>query len=125
MTKPKTVDEYISGFPEDTQKILKQIRKTIKEVLPDAEETISYDIPTFKMNGTYVVYFAGYKNHIAIYPLPKSSKALSKALEPYKKGKGTAQFPLDKQIPLALITRMVKALKKENEERTKEKKKPR
>jgi uncharacterized protein YdhG (YjbR/CyaY superfamily) len=103
-----SMDEYIATFPDDVQKILKQVRSTIKAAVPKAEETISYDIPTFTMNGKYLIYFAGWKKHISIYPIPAGDAAFHKAVEPYVTGKGTLKFPLDKPIPYKLITQMVK-----------------
>ena len=116
-TKPANINEYIAGFPKDTQKILKQIRTTIKKAAPGAEETISYAIPTFKLKGRYLVYFAGYKNHISLYPSPRGNEAFKKELSVYKGGKGTVQFPLDNPMPLNLITRIVKFRIKENLEK--------
>ena len=107
--KPKDIDEYISRFPLDIQDILEQIRVTIKKVVPEAEETISYGIPTFNLNGTYLIYFAAYKNHIGFYPVPGSIEKVDKDFASYKtSGKGTIQFPLNKPIPLNLITKLVK-----------------
>src|SRR5687768_2711576 len=117
MTKPKDINEYIAGFSNDTQKILEQIRTTIKKAVPDAEETISYGMPTFTLKGRYVVYFAGYKKHISLYPAPIGNEAFKKELSLYKRGKGTAQFPLDKPMPLKLITKIVKFRVKENLEK--------
>ncbi len=74
--------------------------------MPKAEETISYGIPTFKINGRYVIYFAGYKNHVSVYPAPRDNPEFKKELAEYKGGKGTVQFPLDKPLPLDLISRM-------------------
>ncbi len=105
-TKPKNIDEYIAGFPKDIQTILKQIRATIKKAAPDAEETISYAIPTFTLKGRYLVHFAGYKNHIGFYPAPRGNEAFKKELSVYKGGKGTVQFPLDKPMPLNLIIKI-------------------
>ena len=124
-TKPNNIDDYIVGFPKDTQKILKQIRATIKKAAPDAEETISYAIPTFTLKGRYLIYFAGYKNHIALYPAPRGNEAFKKELSVYKGGKGTVQFPLDKPLPLDLITRIVKFKIKENVEKAEKMKKNR
>jgi len=104
----KTIDEYIAGFPEATQKSLNKVRSTIRKVVPKAEETISYGIPTFKINGRYVIYFAGYKNHVSVYPAPRENPGFKKELAVYKGGKGTVQFPLDKPLPLELITRITK-----------------
>ena len=121
-TKPNNIDEYIAGFPKETQKILEQIRATIKKAAPDAEETVSYAIPTFILKGQYLIYFAGYKNHIGLYPAPRENEAFKKELAVYKGGKGTVQFPLDKPMPLDLITKIVKFRIKKNLEEAKKKK---
>ena len=113
-----SMDDYIATFPEDVQNILKQVRSTIKAAAPKAEETISYEIPTFKLNGKYLIYFAGWKNHISIYPIPAGDAAFRKAVEPYVSGKGTLKFPLDKPIPYQLITQMVKLQIADNLEKT-------
>jgi len=107
MKKPKDIDEYISSFPSKTQRALKQVRVTVRKAAPQAEEVISYGIPAFKINGI-VVYFAAHAKHIGMYPKPSGSEALKKELSAYKGGKGTIQFPLDKPLPLGLITRFVK-----------------
>jgi uncharacterized protein YdhG (YjbR/CyaY superfamily) len=121
-TKATNVDDYVAGFPKETQKVLEQIRATIKKALSDSEETISYAIPTFKQKGKPVIYFAGYKNHVSIYPAPRENEAFKKELSAYKGGKGTVQFPLDKPIPSSLITKIVKFRVKENEELAEQKK---
>jgi len=108
-----TIDKYISTFPKDVQKKLESIRQTIKKSAPGAEETISYQIPAFKLNGP-LIYFAGFKNHVSIYPAPRGDAEFKKELSEYKGGKGTVQFPLDKPIPLSLIGRIVKYRIKEN-----------
>lgn len=110
----KDIDEYIASFPEDVQKILKRMRMTIRKAEPRAEEKISYGIPTFTLNGRYFIYFAGFKNHVSIYPAPRDSAEFKKELAGYKGGKGTVQFPLDKAIPYDLITKIVKFRIKEN-----------
>ena len=104
------------------QEILEKIRKTIRKAAPDAEETISYLIPTFTLKGKYLVYFAAYKKHIGLYPAPRGSEKFKKELSRYEGGKGTVRFPLDKPIPLALITRIVKFRIKQNLEKAKLKK---
>ena len=106
--KPDDINEYIAQFPKETQKVLEQIRAAIKKVIPDAEETISYAMPTFKLNKEYIIYFAGYKKHVSLYPAPRGVEAFKEILAGYKGGKGTVQFPLDKPIPYALITRITK-----------------
>ena len=108
MKKPKDVDEYISWFPEETQKLLKQIRTAIQQSAPKAEEVISYGMPGYKINGM-LVWFAGFKNHIGFYP--KGSSAINgfeKDLAKYKTSKGAIQFPMDKPLPIALIKKMIK-----------------
>ena len=115
----KTIDQYIRQFPEDTQVLLQQVRKAVKEAAPGAEETISYMIPTFKIHGRYLVYFAAYKNHIGFYPMPSGRTAFAKELAKYKSGKGSAQFPVDKPMPISLIKKIVKFRAKENLERLK------
>ena len=108
MKKPRTIDEYIARFPKTTQKHLRQIRSEIRKVVPGAEETISYAIPCIKLNGKYVIYFAGFKNHIGMYPVP-TDKTSEKEFAVYKtSGKGAIQFPLDKPMPLDLIQKIVR-----------------
>ncbi len=114
----KDIDEYIAGFPADVQKILETVRTTIRKAVPTAGEKISYQIPTFTLNGTYLVYFAGFQNHVSVYPAPVESEELKEELAPYKAGKGTVRFPLDKPVPLDVITKIVKYLEKNNLERT-------
>jgi len=109
-----SIDEYIATFPEDIQKILEELRGTIKAAAPDAEETISYNIPTFTLNGTYLIYFAGWKNHISLYPIPSGSGAFNKEVSQYVEGKGTLKFPINKPLPLKLITDIVKFRVAEN-----------
>src|SRR5215471_6288928 len=107
--KPNNIDEYIATFPKETQKVLERIRMTIKKTAPDAEEAISYGIPTFNLNGKYLIYFAGYKNHIGVYPVPTGEQAFENDFSSYKtSGKGAIQFPLNKPMPLSLITKIVK-----------------
>lgn len=112
--KSANIDEYIAGFPKGTQQVLEQVRAVIKREAPDAEETISYAIPAFSLNMHNLIYFAGYKNHISLYPVPKGSEAFKKEISKYKTGKGTMQFPLDKPLPLHLVTKIVKYSIKEN-----------
>jgi uncharacterized protein YdhG (YjbR/CyaY superfamily) len=104
----KTVDGYIAGFPPDVQEILQKIRMTIRKAAPDAEETISYQIPAFKQNGA-LVYFAAYQSHVGMYPITRTvSEKFRKELSPYAAGKSTAKFPLDRPIPYTLISKIVK-----------------
>lgn len=109
----ESIDAYISGFPSDVQKILRAIRMTIRQAAPDAQEAISYRIPAFILDGP-LIYFAGFKKHIGLYPAPRSAPEFRKELARYEGGKGTVQFPLDEPIPFDLITRIVKFRAKEN-----------
>ena len=118
--KPANVNAYIASFPENVQKILEQIRSAINKAAPDAEETISYSMPAFKYKGNVIIYFAGYKNHIGLYATPAGHAAFSKELSIYKQGKGSVQFPLDKQVPLNLISRIVKFKVKQRDEQLKD-----
>ena len=111
---PQTIDEYISGFPAEVQEVLQKIRMTIRKAAPKAEESMSYKMPTFNLNGHYLVYFAAYKNHIGFYPAPIGMPEFQEALSRYQAGKGTLQFPLDQPIPYPIITKIVKYRVKEN-----------
>jgi uncharacterized protein YdhG (YjbR/CyaY superfamily) len=122
MKKTKDVDEYISGFPKETQKLLEQVRAVIKETAPKAEEVISYSMPGYKLNGS-LVWFAGFSNHIGFYPRGSSAiKAFQQELVGYKTSKGAVQFPMDKPLPIALIKKMVKFRVAENLGEAKKKK---
>jgi uncharacterized protein YdhG (YjbR/CyaY superfamily) len=111
---PENIDEYIAGFPKDVQTILEKVRMTIRKAAPDAEETISYQIPTFTLKGRYLIYFAAYKKHIGIYPAPIGDAEFEQEMSVYGSGKGTVKFPLDKPIPFDLIRKIVKFRIKEN-----------
>lgn len=113
---PKTIDAYIAAFPQDVQAILEQIRRTIREAAPDAQETISYGMPTFTLNGRYLIYFAAYKKHIGLYPAPLGVAEFHEAVSWYGAGKGTMKFPLDQPMPLDLIRSVVRFRLKENAE---------
>ncbi|HEX5808697.1 MAG TPA: DUF1801 domain-containing protein [Anaerolineales bacterium] len=111
---PKTIDEYIAIFPADVQVLLQKVRATIKKAAPKAEEMIRYKMPTFALNGKYLIYFAGYQKHISLYPAPIGNPEFAEEIAPYESGKGTLKFPLDKPIPFKLITRIVRFRAKEN-----------
>lgn len=102
-----SIDEYIVGFPPETQKVLEELRALIKASAPGAIEKISYAMPTFDLNGHHLVHFAGYAKHIGFYPVPSGIEAFKEELKPYKSGKGSAQFPLGKPIPMDLIRRII------------------
>ena len=112
----KTIDEYIKTFPDDVQSILEKMRQTIRKAAPEAEEAISYQIPTFKLNGN-LVHFAAFKNHIGFYPTSTGVEAFKKELSPYEGAKGSVQFPIEKPIPYDLVKRIVMFRRKENLER--------
>ena len=103
-----TIDEYIATFPEEVQKILKDIRSIIKAIAPDAKEKISYQIPCFELNGRNLIHFAGWNRHISMYPVTTGDEAFEKKISRYVAGKGTLKFPLDEPIPLELIGEIVK-----------------
>jgi len=117
-TKAKDIDEYIASFPKETQKLLEQVRVTIREAAPEAEETINYGIPTLTLKGN-LVHFAAFKNHIGFYPAPSAIKSFSKELSAYDGAKGSVKFPIDKPLPFDLISKIVKFRVKENLEKEK------
>ena len=112
-TDYKTIDEYIATFPKDTQEILEEIRATIKAAAPDAEEKISYQMPTFFLNGN-LIHFAAFKNHIGIYPTPSGTQAFKDEISMYQGAKGSIRLPIDEPMPLKLIGRIVKFRVAEN-----------
>lgn len=116
-----SIDDYISGFPKETQERLTKVRETIRDAAPQAEEAMKYAIPTFVLNGN-LVHFAAFEHHIGFYPTPDGIKAFKKDLAPYKQSKGAVQFPLDKPIPLATIRKIVNYRVKENLAKVKAKK---
>jgi uncharacterized protein YdhG (YjbR/CyaY superfamily) len=103
----ENVDAYIKAFPNNVQKILEQVRATIKEKAPEAVESISYGMPGYKTHGKPLVYFAGYEKHIGFYATPSGHETFAAELSKFKQGKGSVQFPLDKPIPFDLIARIV------------------
>lgn len=111
---PRDIDAYIAGFPPDVQEILQRVRALIHRVVPEAEEAISYQIPTFRLNGN-LVHFAAYPKHVALYPRPREvpDEALRQALAAHEAGKGTLRFPLDRPIPYDLIEQVVRLLVEE------------
>jgi uncharacterized protein YdhG (YjbR/CyaY superfamily) len=112
-----TIDEYISTFPADIQAILEKMRQSIQKAAPDAVETISYGIPTFNLNSKHLVFFAGWKQYISLYPLPAGDEAFQQEIAHYKRAKGTIQFPLDKPLPYELVEQIVILLIKEKPEK--------
>jgi len=117
MIKYKTVEEYITSYPDNIQALLNKMRETIRKAAPEAEENIAYGMPAYKTNKKPLVYFAGFKSHIGFYATPTGHSAFSEELSRYKQGKGSVQFPLNEPLPLDLVTRIVKFRVKENADR--------
>lgn len=109
----KNINDYISRFPPEIQTLLEKLRTTIRHAAPGAEETISYGIPAFRLNGN-LVHFAAFKKHIGFYPAPSAIRAFQNELATYKSSKGAVQFPVEKPIPQALVSKIVKFRVKEN-----------
>ena len=115
-TAPRTIAEYIAGFPSDVRERLVKIRMTIRKAAPEAEETISYQIPTFTLKGN-LVHFAAFKNHIGFYPTSTGIEKFKNELSDYEGAKGSVKFPYDKPVPCDVISKIVKFRVKENLER--------
>ena len=113
---PQNTDEYIANFPKDIQEILQELWATIREAAPDAEEVISYQMPTFRLKGN-LVHFAAYKNHIGFYPTPSGIEKFKKELSVYEGAKGSVKFPIDQPLPLDLISNIVRFRVTENLEK--------
>jgi uncharacterized protein YdhG (YjbR/CyaY superfamily) len=111
--RPETIDDYIGAFPPDVRTVLQEVRARLRSVVPTADEGISYGIPVFTLDGRYLVYFAGWKHHISVYPLPEGDATLDEAVAPYVAGKGTLKFPLAEPIPYDLIERVAALLLEE------------
>ena len=107
-SKSSNVDSYIAQFPEATQVLLRAMRALIKQQAPQAEESISYGMPAYKLNKKPLVYFAGYEKHIGFYAAPNGHEAFKEAFSKYKQGKGSVQFPLEEKLPLKLVADVVK-----------------
>jgi len=114
----RTIDEYIVTFPRNVQVILKELRRTIRDSAPEAEEAITYGMPAFKLNGN-LVFFAAFKNHIGFYPTPSAIEAFKEELSDYEVSKGTIRFPMNRPVPLDLVRRIVAYRVKENQDRKK------
>ena len=111
--KYSNIDEYINHFPENVKKNLEKIRQIIRDAAPEAQEAISYQIPTFKLNGKNLVHFAAYEKHVGFYPTPSGIEKYKEELAQYKPAKGSVKFPLNKSIPFDLIRKIVKFRKME------------
>jgi len=120
---PETIDGYIIEFPTEVQQRLQRLRQVILEAAPDAEETIRYQMPTFRLAGKNLVHFTAFQHHIGFYPIPSGVSAFKKELSPYKQGKGSVQFPLDEPVPYELVKKIVAFRVKETMQAIKGKKK--
>ena len=109
-TKYETIDDYIASKPTEVQPILERVRQTLRKAIPHTDEAISYQIPTFKLDGKYVVYFAAWKNHLSIYPIPDADEDFERELAPYRAAKGTLKFPFGQPIPYELIEQVALSL---------------
>jgi uncharacterized protein YdhG (YjbR/CyaY superfamily) len=121
-TTPETIDDYIAGFPPPVQRILKQVRNTIRKAAPKAQEALSYRVPAFTQEGP-LVYFAAFKHHVGFFPTASGISNFKNELSGYKGAKGSVQFPLDQPMPLNLIAKITRFRVKENLQRAKAKKK--
>ena len=113
--KIHTVGEYFSALPEETRLVLQQLRNAIRQAAPQAEETISYNIPAFKSNGKMLVWYAAFKKHVGFYPRASGIAAFKKELAAYQTSKGAIQFPIEERIPVDLVKKIVKFRWKENQ----------
>lgn len=112
-----TIDDYIASQPAEMQEILREVRRRVHEAVPGAGEMISYGIPTITLEGHYVVYFAAWKHHLSVYPVPHGDEDLRAEMEPYLSGKGTLKFPLGKPVPYDLIANVAAQLAAERQGR--------
>lgn len=120
IAEAKTIDEYIAMYPKDIQKLLNEMRATIRKAAPNAEEAMKYALPTFVLNGN-LVHFGAFKNHIGFYPAPSGIDEFKKELAKYEGSKGAIRFPIDKPLPLTLVGKIVKFRVTKNMEKVKAK----
>jgi uncharacterized protein YdhG (YjbR/CyaY superfamily) len=108
-----SVDDYIASFPPNVQEVLQEVRRTMHTAVPGSAEKISYEIPTITLDGRAVVYFAGWKRHVSVYPVPSGDEEYEARVAPYRSGAGTAKFPLDKPVPYDVIAAIATRLSSE------------
>lgn len=108
MNNTQTIDDFIKTYPDEVQKVLEELRSTIRTLAPDATEKIGYGIPTFQLKGKNLVHFSAYKTHVGLYPGAQAIEDFKAELSQYETSKGTIQFPLDKPLPMELIKRIVR-----------------
>lgn len=118
-TNFQSIDEYIVACPPDSQAYLREIRKLVRALVPDAKERISYQIAAFERNGKNIIHFAGWKKHVSLYPVPAGSEAFERQIAKYVDGKGTLKFPLNEPLPLKLIEKVIKLHVEANKKLTK------
>lgn len=119
MAAPTSVEDYLAALPEESRAALERLRKTIKAAAPEATETISYQMPAFKVHDRLLMSYAAFTNHCSLFPMSnKVIEAHRDELEPYYSGKGTIRFQTDKPLPAALIKKLVKARIEENAARS-------
>jgi uncharacterized protein YdhG (YjbR/CyaY superfamily) len=111
-----SIDQYIAAFPEETQKLLEELRSTIKTAAPAVVEKITYQMPTFDLNGRHLVYFSAWKHHIGLYPVPAGDETFQREISQYKSAKSALNFPIDKPLPVKLIRQFVRFRIAENKE---------
>ena len=104
-----SIDSYLADFPPETRARLEEVRALVREVVPEATETISYAIPTFDLHGRHLVHVAGFARHIGFYPTPTGMEEFAEVLAGYRTGKGSVQFPLSEPLPRDLIRRIVES----------------
>ena len=116
----RTVDEYVASFPKSVRDILARLRRVVREAAPQAEETMSYGMPTFNLDGKPLVFFAAWKNHVGFYPVNSSiAEKFKNELAPFKMAKGSVQFPFDKPVPFDLVRKIAEFRVKESKSKTK------
>ena len=103
-----SVDDYIATFPKESQEILTSVRQAIRETAPEADEKISYGMATFMLDGRPLIYFAGWKNHVGIYPVPTGDATFERAIAPFRRAKDTVRFPFGRPVPLDLVTQITR-----------------
>lgn len=115
-----SVDDYIASYPEETRTQLARVRTAIRTAVPDAREKISYGMATFVLDGKPLLYFAGWKNHVGVYPVPTGDAAFEEAIRPFRRAKDTVRFPITKPVPLDLVATIARLCVKRAAERERE-----
>jgi len=116
-TQFETIDDYIAGSPPEVQVVLEEVRRTIRNAAPAAEETIAYQMPTMSLDGRYLVHFAGWKHHVGLYSSPTTDEAFEQELARYRAASGTVRLPYEEPFRYDLVARLVGLLVEEREQR--------